>query len=162
MKGLDDYLIPYLISQGVSIAILLAAWKNTRLARLLFSIMFLYAGFYNLTLGFRKPDEYLGFAELAIPIYRDFINGWFSRHNHIVIPVIASGQLAIGVSMVLQGIWVKLACLGAIAFLLSIAPLMVGSAFPFSLTVSAAAILIWRNDKKNFLWKTPPPSKQAF
>jgi uncharacterized membrane protein YphA (DoxX/SURF4 family) len=152
MNGLDQFLIPYIGSQVVSLVVLYAAWKNTRLARLLFAVMFLYAGSYNMYIGFAKPDEYLGFAELAVPLYRDFINGWFSYNNYVLIPMIATGQLAVAVGMVLNEAWVKLACLGAIVFLLSIAPLMVGSAFPFSITVSVAAYLIMRNDDLGFLW----------
>ena len=109
---------------------------------------------YNMYIGFIRPDEYLGFADMAIPLYRDFINGWFSNFNYILIPLIATGQLAIAVGMVLNDNWVRLACMGSIIFLLSIAPLMVGSAFPFSITVSAAALLILRNDDMNLLWRS--------
>jgi hypothetical protein len=55
--------------------------------------------------------------------------------------------------MLLHGWWVKLACIGSIIFLLSISPLMVGSAFPFSITVSIAAVLILTDDDKNYIWK---------
>jgi hypothetical protein len=154
MKGLENFLIPYIASQVISVIVLYVAWKNTRLARLIFTLMFLYAGCYNMYIGFMKPDEYLGFADMAIPLYRDFINGWFSNFNYILIPLIATGQLAIAVGMILNDNWVRLACMGSIIFLLSIAPLMVGSAFPFSITVSAAALLILRNDDMNLLWKS--------
>jgi hypothetical protein len=154
MKGLENSLIPYIASQVISIIVLYVAWKNTRLARLIFTLMFLYAGCYNMYIGFMKPDEYLGFADMAIPLYRDFINGWFSNFNYILIPLIATGQLVIAVGMILNDNWVRLACMGSIIFLLSIAPLMVGSAFPFSITVSAAALLILRNDDINVLWKS--------
>ncbi|TMI91154.1 MAG: hypothetical protein E6H08_13885 [Bacteroidetes bacterium] len=55
--------------------------------------------------------------------------------------------------MLLHSWWVKLACIGSIIFLLSIAPLMVGSAFPFSITVSIAAVIILTDDDKNYIWK---------
>ena len=90
---------------------------------------------------------------MAIPFYRDFINGWFSHYKHIIIPLIAIGQFLIATGMLLKEVWVKLACIGSIVFLLSIAPLLVGSAFPFSITVSIAAILILKNDDKNYAWK---------
>lgn len=153
MQGLDQYLVPYIISQVLSLVILFAAWKNTHLARIFFVILFFYAGCFNLYIGFVKPDEYLEFAHLAVPVYRDFINGWFSNNNHIMIPLIAAGQLLISVGMLLNGKWVKWACISAIIFFFSIAPLMVGSAFPFSITMSIAASLIWKNDKLDFLWK---------
>lgn len=153
MNGLQEYLIPYLGSQLISIVLLVVALKNTRLARLLFAMMFLYAGCYNMYIGFVRPDEYLGFADLAVPLYRDFINGWFTNNNYIVIPMIATGQLGIAIGMLLTEGWVKLACLGAILFLLAIAPLLIGSAFPFSITVSIAAWLILRKDEGNYLWQ---------
>ena len=152
MKGLDQYFVPYIISQVVGLGILLAASLNIRLARILFSIMFLYAGCYNMYIGLIKPDTYLDFSELAIPLYRDFINGWFSQYNHIIIPVIAIGQLLIGIAMVLKEHWVIMACVGAILFLLSISPLMVGSAFPFSIPVTIAALLILRKKELNYIW----------
>lgn len=156
MTGLPEYLIPYIISQAASILILLAAWKNSRLARWVFAALFLWASCTNMFLGITTPDSYLDNARLALPFYRDFINGWFSQYNHILIPLIATGQLLIATGMLLQGWWVKWACIGAIVFLLSIAPLMVGSAFPFSVTVSVAAWLILKKDDRSFLLKRKP------
>lgn len=148
MKGIHEYLTPYIISQVVSIIFLIVALKKTRLARWMFSALFLWASCTNTYLGLTNPDSYLGNANLALPFYRDFINGWFSQWNHIIVPVIAGGQLLIAVGMLLKGWLVRWACIGAIIFLLSIAPLMVGSAFPFSITVSIAAWLIIKNDNK--------------
>ena len=153
MEGLGEYLWPYMISQAASLIMLIAAWKRTRWARLLFSILFLWASCTNMYLGLTDPDSYLDNAKFAIPLYRDFIDGWFSHYNHIIIPLIAIGQFFIAAGMVLQGRWVDLACIGSMIFLIAIAPLMVGSAFPFSLTVSLAAFLIYLNDDKNFIWK---------
>lgn len=153
MKGLQEFLLPYLISQAASLLFLLAAWKNTRLARWLFAGLFFWASGTNMYLGLTSPDSYLDNARLALPFYRDFINGWFSRNNHIMIPLIAVGQLLIAVGMLLNGSWIRLACIGAIIFLMAIAPLMVGSAFPFSITVSVAAWLILKNDTMGYLWR---------
>ena len=153
MNGFDQYMIPYIISQVVSIIILIVAWKRTRWARGLFVLLFFWASAANMYFGITNPNIYQEYAGMAIPFYRDFINGWFSHYNYIVIPLIAIGQLCIAIAMLLKGIWVNLACIGAIIFLLGIAPLLVGSAFPFSITVSIAAILIYRNDGKNYLWK---------
>lgn len=152
MKGIEDFLTPYIISQIAGIGILVTAWKRTRWARWLFALLFFWAFTTNLYLGISKPDIYLEYADMAIPLYRDFINGWFSHYNHIIIPLIAVGQLFIGIGMLLKGIWVKLACIGSIIFLLSIAPLLVGAAFPFSITVSIAALVIYLDDDANYVW----------
>ena len=153
MNGLDDYMIPYTISQIVSIVMLIVAWKNTRWARWLFAFLFFWASVTNMYFGVTNPNVYQEYADMAIPLYRDFINGWFSHYNYIVIPLIAIGQFCIAVAMLLNNNWVMLACIGSIIFLLSIAPLLVGSAFPFSITVSIAAFLIYKNDDKNYAWK---------
>jgi hypothetical protein len=153
MEGLGEYLLPYLISQVASLIILIVSWKRTRWARWLFSILFLWAFGINMYLGLTDPDSYLDNARFAIPLYQDFINGWFSHNNHIIIPLIAVGQFFIAIGMLLQGWWVKLACIGTIIFLLGISPLMVGAAFPFSITVSVAAVLILINDDKNYIWR---------
>ena len=116
-------------------------------------VTFFWASGTNMYIGITKPDTYQLYADLAIPAYRDFINGWFSHYNYIIIPLIAVGQFLIASGMLLKSWWVKAACVGAIIFLLSIAPLMVGAAFPFSITVSIAAWLILLNDDKNYIWK---------
>ena len=153
MEGWYEYLLPYLISQAASIVLLIAAWKRTRWARWLFSVLFFWASATNMYIGLTDPDSYLDNARFAIKLYQDFINGWFSHYNHIIIPLIAVGQFFIAIGMLLHSWWVKLACIGSIIFLLSISPLMVGSAFPFSITVSIAGFLILINDDKNYIWK---------
>ena len=153
MNSLEGYLIPYVVAQAASIILLIVAWKKTRWARVLFALLFFWASGTNMYLGITKPDTYQLYADLAIPLYRDFINGWFSRHNYIVVPLIAAGQFLIASGMLLKGWLLSAACIGAIIFLLSIAPLMVGAAFPFSITVSIAAWLILLNDDKNYIWK---------
>lgn len=157
MNGLHEYLVPYIISQAVSVLIFVAAILNTRWARWLFTVLFIWASCTNMYTGITSPDSYLDNARFAIPLYRDFINGWFSHYNHIIIPLIAVGQFFIGAGMMWRNGWVKLACIGAILFLLAIAPLMVGSAFPFSITVSIAATIILFKDKKELLLKKLKP-----
>jgi hypothetical protein len=153
MNELNGYLVPYTISQVVSIILLIAAWKRTRWARWLFFVLFLWASCTNMYIGITDPDSYLDNARFAIPLYQDFINGWFSHYNHIIIPLIAVGQFFIAIGMLLEGLWVKLACIGGIIFLLSISPLMVASAFPFPITAAIAVFLILINDDKNYVWK---------
>ena len=160
MDGLQEYFVPYLISQAASLIILIAAWKRTRWARWLFSVLFLWASATNMYIGLTNPDSYLDNARFAIPLYQDFINGWFSHYNHIIIPLIAVGQFFISIGMLLHGWWVKLACIGSIIFLLSIAPLMVGAAFPFSITVSIASWVIFLNDDRNYIWKKQQKTMQ--
>lgn len=154
MIGLNDYLIPYFISQIVSVIILIVAWKYTKAGRILFALLFFVASCFNMYLGIVKPNDYLEYGELAIPLYRDFIYGWFSKYVSIIVPIIAIGQFLIAIGILLKGLMVKIACIGIILFLLAIVPLMVGSAFPFSITVSIAAYLVLKKKDFNYIWKS--------
>jgi len=152
LKGLDQYMFPYIATQIISIFFVVAAIWSTRMARLLFASLFLYAAVFNMQLSLRDPDKYLEYAPMALPFYSRFIEGWFSRYNHIMVPLIAVGQFFIGIGFLLKGWWVNWSCVGAIIFLIAIAPLMVGAGFPFSIVVSFAAIIVIKKDKKDYLW----------
>lgn len=152
-ENIAAYWQPYLISQVFSIVILIIAFKNTRIARGVFALLFLWASVINTYTIFHTPDAYLSYADMAITFYRDFIKGWFSKHHQVIVPLIAGGQFLIATGMILKGWWVKWACIGAVIFLLSIAPLLVGAGFPFSMTVSLAAWVILKKDDRNYIWK---------
>ncbi|MBC3786529.1 hypothetical protein [Spirosoma utsteinense] len=156
MNGLDQNLTPYLIAQGVSVLFLLAAWHSTRLARLLFALLFIGASGTNFFFGLTNPAIYQTYAAFAISPYRAFISGWFSSHSGLIVPVIATGQLLIGIGMLLNGAWVRWASIGAILFLLNIIPLLVGSGFPFSLVVAWAAWIVLSTDSRAYLWQAAP------
>src|SRR4026208_1288199 len=106
MNLLEENMIPYIISQIASVIILIVAWKKTRWAKWLFALLFFWASATNMYIGITNPGKYLEYADMAIPFYRDFINGWFSHYNHIIIPLIAIGQFCIAIAMLLKGIWV--------------------------------------------------------
>jgi hypothetical protein len=153
MEQLTENIVPYLISQIVSIILLFVAWKWTKVARILFALLFFWASGTNLYLGLVNPKVYLEYGEFAIPLYSNLINGWFGSYFDMVIPLIAIGQFFVALGMLLKGWLVKIACIGVILFLLAIAPLMVASAFPFSITVSIAAFLIYRKNDFKYIWK---------
>ena len=157
MKEIDNQglLIAYVVSNIVGILILLIAWKWRRLTRISFVLLFGGACCFNLAEAAKHPEVYVSYASLSIPLYREFIEGWFKDHVTIMVSVIAIGQGIIALGMLLKGIWVKLACIGIIIFLLGIAPLGIGSAFPFSITVSVAAWLIMRRDNNDYIWNAP-------
>jgi len=105
----------------------LAAWTNTRTA-------------------LTNPLDYQAYVDLAIlDLYRDFIVGWFRGHTRWLVLPIAAGQLTIALLLLINSRlsrWV--AVCGALVFLLAIAPLGIGSAFPFSLTYGLALIIMAR------------------
>lgn len=163
MKVLENsgWLTAYIISNLVGLIFLFAAIKKPYLARLLFVLLFGWAAVFNFWLCHERPQEYLTYAEASLPLYRDFILGWFSRHVTEMVSMIAIGEALIAIGMLLRSWWVKLACIGVIIFQLAIAPLGVYAAFPFSLTVALAALFIYRNKNcKNYLWRFNIPEKK--
>jgi hypothetical protein len=153
MEALNQYWIPYTVSNAVAILFLLAAIKRPKLARFLFCLLFAWACWMNYTTSHNNPTDYLAYADMAIPVYKSYINGWFKDHITVMVTLISIGQGAISLGMLLKGWWVRLAGTGAIIFLMGIAPLGVGSAFPFSITVSLAAYFILKKDDLDYIWK---------
>jgi hypothetical protein len=145
-------IIAYSVSNILGLLILWAAAKNTKLARLLFVLLFAWASRTNYTTCHEHPEVYLEYSKAANSIYRNFINGWFHNHTTVMVSLIAFGQALIALGMLLKGTLVKLGCAGAIVFLMAIAPLGIYAGFPFSLTVSVAAYLVLKKDDKNYLW----------
>ena len=100
----------------------------SQIARGMLSVVFFAAFVVNTITAIKHPNAYLEYADQAIPVYSDFIHGWFSQHPIEIVLAIAAGQALIAIGMSLRGWLMRGACIGSILFLLSIAPLMVGSA----------------------------------
>ena len=154
MKGFEnpDYLVMYIVSNFVGLFILWMAWKSPKVARFIFFLLFTWASYINYTMAHNSPMEYLNYSSLSVKWYSDFINGWFAQNVTLMVSLIAVGQGLIALGMILKGWWVKLACTGTIIFLLAIAPLGVGAAFPFSIIVSLAAFFILKRDDLDYIW----------
>ena len=155
MKGLENntHLILYIISNIVAMVVLWAAWKRPRLARLLFFFIFTWASWTNWKTAIYTPEVYLGQADLSfVNFYKEFIQGWFSRHITETVCFIATCQAMIAVSMLLRGWVLKTGGIGAIVFLLAIAPLGVGSAFPCTVLLAVAMYRILRHPYRDYLW----------
>lgn len=145
--------VAYWGSNLVGVVLLLISLKWTRVARVMFAIIFGYASWINYHLSHSNPEAYLDYKESAVGLYALFIEGWFSENITLFVTMIAVGQLLIATGMVMSKTWVTLASVGAIIFLAAIAPLGYYAAFPFSITVSLAAYQIIRKDEKLFIWK---------
>jgi hypothetical protein len=131
-------------SNIVALLMLGVSWRWRNVGRFLFFALFLWAAQVNLRNAIWHPHVYLEYARWAVQPYRQLILGPLARHIGVFVGAIALGQLAIAILVALRGRAVSLGIAGAIAFLLAIAPLGQGSAFPFSLTTSIAAALLWR------------------
>lgn len=141
-RGFEErWAIPYAVSNVVAIATLVAATTRPQVARWSVAAMFAYAALYNAWLAFDRPEEYQGFASLAIiPWYSEFIAGPFKSIAMPLILAIAAGQALCAILLALGGRLTAFGAIGVTLFLMAIAPLGVGSAFPFSIAVSLAAL----------------------
>jgi len=155
MKGLENqvYMIAYIISNAFALMLLFFSWKHPKLSRVIFSLLFGWASWANWTTVLNSPEDYLNYSSFAlIPFYKDFINGWFSQHVQVVVGIIATSQALIAVSLLLKERTYKIAVVGGTIFLLAIMPLGVGSAFPCTLILAIALIMLHK-DYRDFVVK---------
>lgn len=153
MLSASSYWMPYLVSNLVGAIFLPIAFFRPRVMRIIFLLMFAGAAVFNAYTAVHRPHAYMMYSDTAVPLYRSFIIGWFSEHITTSVSVIAVAQALIAFGLLLKGQIVKWALAGIIIFLLCIAPLGIGAAFPFSLTVSLAAYWVIKRDNAGYLWQ---------
>jgi hypothetical protein len=153
----QDYLVMYLSANLIALIILALAFRRPRIARWIWVAIFLWAATVNTLTAAREPWVYLAYGALTpSALYREFIDGWFSAHIQPFILAIAAGQLTIAILLSRSGDARWLGIVGASVFLLAIAPLGVGSGFPFSLIAIASLLVMeWR------LLPVPSPQSPA-
>jgi len=145
---IQDMLVPYVAVNALALALLWLAARKPKLARWVFGALFIGAAFLNSYLAAKKPQAYVDSygASAWLPVYRDFIHGFFSRATSLLVLLIAAGQAVCGVLLFTNRLY-KLGALGAIIFLLAIAPLGVGSAFPSTLIMAVGLVLAMRKGR---------------
>ncbi|MEZ5319043.1 MAG: hypothetical protein R2752_16700 [Vicinamibacterales bacterium] len=140
-----EFLVPYLAANVVAIGALIVAFRRPGLARWAGAAVFLWASITNTRVALTTPAAYLDYGALTpSALYRDFIGGWFAAHIQPLVLAIAAGQLVIAVCLAGPRAWRRVGVAGAVVFLAAIAPLGVGSGFPFSLTFGAALVVMHR------------------
>jgi hypothetical protein len=141
--NIQDFLLPYVISNLIGITLLWLCWKKPVTGRLVFSIIFLAAGLFNYYTASTEPEAYTMYADGAwLTVYKNFINGYFSEHVALLVKLIASGQMLVAVLLFTKkGITHTLGIAGGIIFLIAISPLGIGSAFPATLIMAGALVL---------------------
>ena len=140
-----EYLGPYIGSNVIAVALIVVAVLRPKIARAIFALIFLAAGAFNAYTALTQPEAYLAYGELTFfPFYRDFIDGVFSSYTAIFVLAIAAGQLIVGILLATasRNILLTLGVIGAIIFLTAIAPLGIGSAFPFSIFAITALVVM--------------------
>ena len=131
--------LPYAVSQFVGASILILSIWHQNTAKWVIAVLFFAAGVFNFFASITNPSAYLEYSKTAlIPFYQDFISGWFSDNVPLIVGTIALGQIACGAFLAVGKRWAVFGAAGVAIFLLLIAPLGVGSAFPFSILTSLA------------------------
>jgi hypothetical protein len=154
MHALKEWWIGYAISNVIGVALIWVALKKPMWCRIFLAGFFLWASCFNFTTAITNPTIYRTYAKLdALPLYRDFINGFFSLHISFIVCMIAVGQFMIFLGLLLNKNWVKLSAIGGIIFGLAIAPLGIGSGFPTTLSIAAAFLILLIKYEHDFIWK---------
>ena len=162
MQGFENptYVIAYIISNVVAILLLWASLKNARLSRLLFFLLFAWASWINMRTALTQPEVYLEYADLTFSSwYRAFILGPFKAHTALMVGSIAVCQGLIALTMLMKGLVFRIGAVGAMVFLISIAPLGVGSAFPCTLVMAVGLLFLLRRKNIPYLWKKSTESE---
>jgi len=145
MLGISQHIGPWVGTNVAGLVLVLLGFAYPRLTRWLFVTLFAGAGVFNAFTALHAPESYVeGFAKLAVPAYRSFIEGPFAQHATAFVLSIALGQVLVAAMIAKGERWLARGAFGAVVFLVAISPLGVGSAFPatlfMALAMSVAAI----------------------
>lgn len=154
METLDRYIIPYTITNALFLLCLAAAIWKPIYCRVFLFLLFLSASIFNGITALADPHSYLVFGELSFHnFYAEFIYGSFAEHTLTYILIISSGQMLIAAGLIHKRHFTGLACLGGIIFGFAIAPLGIGSAFPATVFMALAFLILLRNYRHDYIWK---------
>jgi hypothetical protein len=139
----SPYFIPTIAANLVALVLFIAAVFWPRLVRWGYVVLFVSASLVNGYLALQRPALYVqSYGETAaISIYRAFINGYFATHAETILLAVTAGQLLVALLLTRTGVFFWLGVVGACIFLLAIAPLGFGSAFPAPLILAAALFM---------------------
>jgi hypothetical protein len=134
---------PYILTNLIAFAVAFTAMLWPTVARILLSTIFIAAFAFNLFTAITHPTLYLEFGELTpSEFYRSIILGPFSTHPQGYVVFIAIIQLFIGVFISYKEKIMKVAMISGIVFLVAISPLGFGAAFPSTLILASALVIL--------------------
>ncbi|HZY82089.1 MAG TPA: hypothetical protein VFE50_21340 [Cyclobacteriaceae bacterium] len=138
-----ELLTPFIISNALATGILWLSFRKPNVAEGILGMLFFGAAGFNIYTAFSNPSAYQGFADTTfLPLYSEFIRGFFARQTTVVVSAIAIGQLYIGTSMLLENLRFKLGCIAGLIFGVAIAPLGIGAAFPSTIILSLSFLVL--------------------
>jgi hypothetical protein len=146
--NIQDNWLPYTITHVITFSLIFVCYKWPKIGKVAWGIIFILAGIFNIYTAMSNPQAYLNYGSYAVGFYQKFINGVFSTHTALIVFLIASGQILVGIFMLMKRKHFLLGIVGGIIFLVAIAPLGIGSAFPSTLLMSISLVLLHLRYKK--------------
>lgn len=146
--NIQEHWLPYTITHVITFSLIFICYKWPKIGKVAWGIIFILAGIYNIYTGISNPQAYLGYSQGAVSLYQRFINGLFSSYTSLIVSLIASGQIIVGIFLLMKRTPFLLGILGGIIFLVAISPLGIGSAFPSTLLMAISLIFLYIRYKK--------------
>jgi hypothetical protein len=149
----QEYMLPIILANLIAVVLALSSYNFPRFMRFIWGLIFIIAGIVNLINVYNEPGIYVdAFGPSAIEPYREIIYGVFAKHSDIYVTLIAAAQVIIGGLIWSARFWYFLGLTGGIIFLLAIAPLGVGSAFPCTVILAIGLILMMRKRRRKSIF----------
>ena len=149
----QEYMLPVILSNLVAVILALSSYNFPRFMRFIWGLIFIAAGIINLITVYNEPAMYIsGFGPAAVDPYKEIIYGPFSKQPAVYVTLIAVGQIIVGGLIWSRNFWYYLGLTGGMIFLLAIAPLGVGSAFPSSVIMALGLVLMMRKKRKKSIF----------
>jgi hypothetical protein len=146
--NLPEYFFPYVITHLIAILLIVICYKRPNTGKVAWGIIFILAGIFNIFMVIRNPYAYLSYRDHAVEFYKFFIDGVFSSFTIFIVSLIGAGQILVGFFLLRKGKLFLLGILGGIVFLIAIAPLGIGSAFPSTLLMALSLMILYIRYKK--------------
>ena len=145
----QDVWIPFVITNTISVLLIIICYKWPKMGKVVWGIIFILAGIFNIYTGISNPQAYMDYGFQAVDLYQKFIYGVFSSYISLIISLIALGQILVGIFLFMKRTLFLWGIIGGIIFLVAISPLGMGSAFPSTLLMSISLVLLYMRYKKS-------------
>lgn len=146
--NIQDNWLPYTITHVITFSLIFVCYKWPKIGKVTWGIIFILAGLFNIYTAMSNPQAYLIYGSHAVGLYQKFIDGLFSSYTSLIVSLIASGQILVGIFLLMKRTFFLLGIVGGIIFLIAISPLGIGSAFPSTLLMAISLVLLYLRHKK--------------
>ncbi|MBS3807605.1 MAG: hypothetical protein KGY60_08895 [Bacteroidales bacterium] len=149
----EEYMLPVILANLVALVLALSSYNFPRFMRFIWGLIFIIAGIVNLINVYNEPGIYVdAYGPPAIDCYQEIIYGAFSGRPAVYVTLIAAGQILTGGLIWSGRFWYYLGLTGGIIFLLAIAPLGVGSAFPATVIMATGLMVMMRKRRRKSIF----------